>query len=384
MAQESNRNLFEEAYGLFNRIGESDFEYVYRGYFNHNITKKILILADNSIAKVTDASQATLQKRIYYIMVEGLQNITHHQEEIANDSNFDKYPGIFAIQKDGGRYFISTGNIVANDKIDALKSKLDIINSLDQNELKKFHREILASGSISDKGGAGLGLIEMSRKSGNKLLDSFEKLDNEFTYFYLQTMLPTDENFGTVNPDDSDEHNTLDSVKLLHREMNAENLQLYFNGFFNQDNLLSLLAIIKSRPNMPLTTIKISNVMVEMLQNIIKHGAKSSDESVGVPGVFFLGQTGNETILTSGNIINNESVEIISQRLDFVNGMSKEDLSDYYDDVLLDFDSTDAKRTGLGFTDLRIKSDRPLKYEFQDVEDGRKFYLLQTAVKTQK
>lgn len=77
-------------------------------------------------------------------------------------------------------------------------------------------------------------------------------------------------------------------------------------------------------------------------------------------------------------------MEIISQRLDFVNGMSKEDLSDYYDDVLLDFDSTDAKRTGLGFTDLRIKSDRPLKYEFQDVEDGRKFYLLQTAVKTQK
>ena len=104
MANESTSNLFGAAYDLFKRIGETDFEYVYRGYFNHNITKKILVLADKSIAKVAGDTQATLQKRIYYIMVEGLQNITHHQDEIANDRNFDKYPGLFAIQKSGEKY----------------------------------------------------------------------------------------------------------------------------------------------------------------------------------------------------------------------------------------------------------------------------------------
>ncbi len=383
MAKESTNNLFDAAYSLFKRIGTSDFEYVYRGYFNHNITKKILILADKNIARVTGETQATLQKRIYYIMVEGLQNITHHQDEIANDRNFDKYPGIFAIQKSGDRYYITTGNIVANDKVGDLKSRLEVINSLDKDELKKYHREILAYGSISDKGGAGLGLIEMSRKSGNKLVYRFEQLDDEFTYFYLQTMLPSDVadegNAGVVHS-----HCSMEGVMSLHKQMNKENLQLLFNGFFNQENLLSLLAIIKSRSNMPLTTIKISNVMVEMLQNIIKHGAKGINASVGVPGVFFLGQTGNETILTSGNIIQDDAAEMITKRLEFVNGMAKDELSDYYDDILLDFDSADAKRTGLGFTDLRIKSDRPLKYEFQQLDGGFKFYLLQTAVKTTK
>jgi len=382
MAKESTNNLFEAAYGLFKRIGDSDFEYVYRGYFNHNITKKILILADKSIAKVTGEAQATLQKRIYYIMVEGLQNITHHQDEIANDRNFDKYPGIFAIQKSGDKYYITTGNIVANDKVDDLRSRLDVINSLDKDELKKYHREILAYGSISDKGGAGLGLIEMSRKSGNKLLYNFEQLDEEFTYFYLQTMLPSDGK--DVDDDPIHAHCSMKGVMSLHQQMNKDNLQLLFNGFFNQENLLSLLAIIKSRSNMPLTTIKISNVMVEMLQNIIKHGSKVSDSNVGVPGVFFLGQTGNETILTSGNIISDDAADAITKRLEFVNGMAKDELSDYYDDILLDFDSADAKKTGLGFTDLRIKSDRPLKYEFQQLDGGHKFYLLQTAVKTNK
>lgn len=384
MAKESTSNLFGAAYDLFKRIGETDFEYVYRGYFNHNITKKILVLADKSIAKVTDDTQATLQKRIYYIMVEGLQNITHHQDEIANDRNFDKYPGLFAIQKSGDKYFITTGNIIANDKVSDLKSRLDVINSLDKEELKKYHREILTGGTISDKGGAGLGLIEMSRKSGSKLHYKFEKLDDEYTYFYLQTQLPSDDNGSSSEDYVIHSHCSMDGLMSLHHKMMAENLQLLFNGFFNQENLLSLLAIIKSRSNMPLTTIKISNVMVEMLQNIIKHGVKTEGVGVGARGVFFLGQTGNETILTAGNIIDDQSATTIEERLKFVNGMAKDALSDYYDDLLLDFESVDAKKTGLGFTDLRIKSDRPLKYEFQKLDGGGTFYLLQTAIKTNK
>jgi hypothetical protein len=176
----------------------------------------------------------------------------------------------------------------------------------------------------------------------------------------------------------------MDGLMSLHHKMMAENLQLLFNGFFNQENLLSLLAIIKSRSNMPLTTIKISNVMVEMLQNIIKHGSKPKEGVAGISGLFFLGQMGNETLLTSGNIIPNEAVQTITERLEFVNGMSKEELSDYYDDILLDFDTADAKKTGLGFSDLRIKSDKPLKYKFLPINDNEQFYLLQTSVKTKK
>jgi len=374
-------SLFDKAFNLFSRVEKQDFEYVYRGYFTHNITKKILVLADTNIQKAV--ARSTIQKRIYYIMVEGLQNITRHQDEV--DYETDKYPGIFAIQKRKKKYFVTTGNLVLNDKKASLKEKIAKINSLEKEELKKFHQEVLRTGVMSDKGGAGLGLIEMARKSGNKLVSSFELVNEEYSYFYLQTQIPT---LSEYEEDDEDQdvsmRRYLISIKKLHLSLNIENILLYFNGFFNQENLLSLLAIIKGRMNMSITTIRLSNVMVEMIQNIIKHGEQVDENTEGVPGIFFLAQQEENFTLTSGNFIKEEPKNVIEKRLQFVNGMTNDELSEYYDQILLDFELGDSKKTGLGFSDLRIKSGRPLTYHFHPVEDNNYFYILQTEVTNKK
>jgi len=371
-------NLFDKAFNLFSRVEKQDFEYVYRGYFTHNITKKILVLADSNIQKSVERS--TIQKRIYYIMVEGLQNITRHQDDLENKA--DKYPGIFAIQKQKERYYVTTGNLVLNEKIPELKKKISKINSLEKDELKKFHKEILRAGVISDKGGAGLGLIEMSRKSGNKLVASFELVNEEYSYFYLQTQIPTTKK-EKLDSDVQDLklRKSLISIKKLHLSLIIENIILYFNGFFNQGNLLSLLAIIKGRMNMSITTIRLSNVMVEMIQNIIKHGSERSDEISGAPGVFFLRQKeNNDFTLTSGNFINNEDAEKLKTNLAFINEKTDDEISEYYDKILLDIELGDSKKSGLGLSDLRIKSGKKLKYSFHEMGSGNNFYILQTTV----
>jgi len=370
-------NLFDKAFNLFSRIQQQDFEYVYRGYFNHSITKKILALADTNIQKTVNKS--TIQKRIYYIMVEGLQNITRHQDELEDDQ--EKYPGIFAIQKQDERYYVTTGNLVLNEKIPTLKQRIDKINSLEKEELKKFHKEVLRSGAINDKGGAGLGLIEMARKSGNKLIASFELINDKYSYFYLQTQIPTikKENFDT-QLEELKMRKSLISIKKLHLSLIVENILLYFNGFFNQENLLSLLAIIKGRLNMSMTTIRVSNVMVEMLQNIIKHGAKQV-EGKGVPGIFFIQQDENKNfILTSGNYVKKQDVEELKNKIEFINTLSNQELNEYYDKILLDIDTGDSKKSGLGFPDLRIKSGRKLNANFHKLDDQYYFYILQTIV----
>jgi len=374
-------NLFDKAFNLFSRVQQQDFEYVYRGFFTHNITKKILSLADLNIQKSVPFS--TIQKRIYYIMVEGLQNISRHQDELSEGN--DKYPGIFAIQKQKNRYYVTTGNLVLNARIPDLKQKINKINSLDKEELKKFHKDILKSGVISDKGGAGLGLIEMARKSGNKLVSSFELINEEYSYFYLQTQVPTNKK----EEEDSEIEElklrkSLISIKKLHLSLIIENIIVYFNGFFNQENLLSLLAIIKGRLNISITTIRLSNVMVEMLQNIIKHG-KIDEEMSGVPGIFFIQQMENDDFkLTSGNYINAETSDEVKEKIDYVNSLSKEELEEYYDKILLDIDNISSKKSGLGLPDLRIKSGEKLVYNFHKLEDNLYFYILQTTVKSKK
>jgi len=374
-------NLFDKAFNLFSRVQQQDFEYVYRGYFTHNITKKILTLADINIQKVVPFS--TIQKRIYYIMVEGIQNITRHQDEI--DDGNDEYPGIFAIQKQQERYYVTTGNLVLNKRIPSLKDKIKKINSLDKDELKKFHKEILRSGAISDKGGAGLGLIEMARKSGNKLIASFELINEDYSYFYLQTQIPTTKK-ETIE-DEVEElklRKSLISLKKLHLSLMIENILIYFNGFFNQENLLSLLSIIKGRLNLSITTIRLSNVMVEMIQNIIKHGSKEETDN-GVPGIFFVQQKDNsDFVLTSGNYIKENDAKKLEEKIIFVNSLSKEELEEYYDKILLDLDSITSKKSGLGLPDLRIKSGRKLIYNFHKLEKNIYFYILQTTVINKK
>ena len=64
-------------------------------------------------------------------------------------------------------------------------SKIDYINSLNRDELKAYYKEILNNGELSEKGGGGLGLIDIAKKSRNKLQYSFREIDEDYSFFTL-------------------------------------------------------------------------------------------------------------------------------------------------------------------------------------------------------
>ena len=83
-----------------------------------------------------------------------------------------------------------TGNFIPNSKINTIQSKLDNINALDKDGLKKLYKEILYNGEFSDKGTAGLGFVEIARKTGQKLSYEFHKVNDEYSYFTFQIRVP--------------------------------------------------------------------------------------------------------------------------------------------------------------------------------------------------
>jgi len=163
MEQEITNTNLGLAFTLFKNMQQDNLEYTYRGNFNTAITDNILSLAESNLQDTKE--KLKIRKRVYFIMVEGLQNITRHQEEV---NEIRKEPGLFVIQRKKESYYITTGNLIKSENIDGLKTLLDKINSLNAAELKEYYREILNSRSLSSKGGAGLGLIEIARKSGRK------------------------------------------------------------------------------------------------------------------------------------------------------------------------------------------------------------------------
>jgi hypothetical protein len=374
MRQTTKRSL-KLTYDLFSRVKTGDFEYIYRGAFTQNLTRKILSLAESNLQRFVDKS--SLQNRIYFIMVEGLQNVTRHQESTVKDET--EHAGIFAIQKVGNRYIITTGNTIVNTKVDSLKQRLEKVNNLDREELKKLHREILSTGELSDKGGAGLGLIEMARRSGNRLTFDFEYIDLYWSYFYLQTEIPS-RTYTRDAAEELEESNAMRDIKHLNHVLDKKDILLNFNGSFNQNNILSLLSIIKGQMRVNKSAKKVYYIMVEMLQNISKHGNFYEDNSDGNPGIFYLGQTKEEYVLTSGNYIPNKNVADVKERLDIINDMDNNELNEYFNKILLDQNVIDPKKTGLGFVDMRLKSHRKIAYDFKEVDDKYSFLTLQISI----
>lgn len=130
-----------------------------------------------------------VRKRIYNVLTELLQNLYHHSDEI-QPKNAGKTPSsVCIVNKSNHDYTVFTVNYIRNNKIENFKLKLDKINSLNPEELKKHYLEVLDNGEKSDKDGAGLGMIEISKKTGDKLNFEFIQLDDEFSLFILKTKI---------------------------------------------------------------------------------------------------------------------------------------------------------------------------------------------------
>jgi hypothetical protein len=93
------------------------------------------------------------------------------------------------IKMEGDAFFLTTGNLIRNDHIEALKAKLKLVNSYDRAELKELYREILSKQSSSSDNTGAMGLIDIARKSGNKLRYAFDKVNDEYSYYLLRVVI---------------------------------------------------------------------------------------------------------------------------------------------------------------------------------------------------
>jgi len=73
-----------------------------------------------------------------------------------------------------------------------LRSWLDKINDVagSREELRALYKQVLSNGIFSEKGGGGLGFIDIAKKSGQKLEYDFRPVDDDYSFFVLEISIP--------------------------------------------------------------------------------------------------------------------------------------------------------------------------------------------------
>jgi hypothetical protein len=181
-----NQGFLDFAYQLYKTMKTNEISLVYEGEVTQEITKTFTSLTEKSLAKSEESNQ--VQRKVFNVMVECLQNISKHADSVNEDGEADRR-GIVMVSKGNDSYNIITGNVIKNTKIPELTKNLEMVNSLDKDGLSDLYKKQIKEGRISDKGGAGLGLIDIAKKTGSKLTYQFKGLNEELSFFILTSTI---------------------------------------------------------------------------------------------------------------------------------------------------------------------------------------------------
>ncbi len=166
----------------------------YKGIITTELADSMLDMLEERLTQMSTIS-VKLRKKTFNVFIEVIQNLSrHHIEGIEEDSKFNESPNIsyIVLRKEEDGFVLFTANYIENAKVQGLNNWLNEVNACNEEELRKLYSKVLSNNSFSSKGGAGLGFIDIKRKSGEKLIYQFNKVDDTFSVFEFSVKIPNE------------------------------------------------------------------------------------------------------------------------------------------------------------------------------------------------
>ncbi len=351
--------------------------FVYRGVVTNENSVPLLMLLEN---EMKDSEYGNLgRKRLFMFVLESLQNVSRHSDDVQHAGM-----SVVAYSKTGAGYCVSTGNVISNEKIDGLREKLDEVNNLASEEIRGVYRQMLSHSELSNKGGAGLGLIEMAKKTGNRLDYDFIQIDNDCSYYVLSKTVDRG-GVGSHNPEKKEKYSGK-SIKQLEELMADNSIYLIWSGHLSHDVGKEVISFTETKLSEE-TNIqwmqrkRVFSTLVELLDNVEGNSpGRDEEEKFGKP-VAMIRVIDHIYYLTTGNLILTSRVEELKGKIDFVNNLSSEGLKEMFVKALTDQDPDSDSTGNLGLIEMAKKSGSRLEYKFDSVNDTYSYYTLTVKVK---
>ena len=177
--QSPAKEIYEDVLDMYRK---DDFD-ILSNYYGHFSQELVNAFSENTEELLFSLGvKKSIVKKVFSILIEGLQNIRFHGEEDSESKHF----GVFVLAIKNGNVRILFGSLISENKVELLTNRLSKLNSLNEDQVKEHYMEVLNNGIISEEGNAGLGFITMRLKSGSPLKINFFPLNNNLHLFTVE------------------------------------------------------------------------------------------------------------------------------------------------------------------------------------------------------
>ena len=163
-------------------------------YFNGPVSQTVVegiaeLLRDKMRAEETGMGSV---QRVFAILVEQMQNIVRYSDERIEGNN--GWEGEIAFgtlmvgHEEDGSYYIACGNRVKATEGKEIARRIDHLQGMDKDELKAYYKECRKKKKADSLKGAGLGFIDMARKSSRPLDYSITPIDGDNAFFIMKVV----------------------------------------------------------------------------------------------------------------------------------------------------------------------------------------------------
>ena len=343
----------------------------YFGTFSDEITDKLIGISEFYLEHKTELGK--LKNKVSFLIAECFQNIVRHGDVNEKIKSFN-HPDFFQFNVMDDRIILTSCNLIENKYIEDLEKKLIQVNSLTGDELKKLYNELLENGGFSNKGGAGLGLIDMARKSGLPLKYLFKEIENGVSQFFLLLEI--------INKKEiTEEKIQINDIEQFYQFLSKDNILILYKGDFSIDTIIPLIDMLQYNFNADKTLSGKERqriiTMIETLQNISKHGKRVNETT---EGVFTIRKTDNNYTLEVGNFIDEINCKKLEENLSSIKGMNLDEISNLYKKRLMETELTREGNCGLGLLEIARNSNNNFSYDFVPTLENELFYTIKIAI----
>ncbi len=356
-------------YSLYKDFTNEKLSLAYFGVFNDQITKMLIDLCADSVSKTKHLSK--LSRKASFLVAESFQNIIKHGIiEKDNISVIQYSKDFFQISILEDRVVISSANVIEDSNVDKLNKNIDYINSLNSDELRNYKKERLVKGTLSEKGGAGLGLIEMVRKSGLPLKKHFISLTEGYSLVILNIEVPILNDLGEHKVD-------IDRIGKLYKRLVEDGILMIYKGDFSSTSNSYLIDMLNNNfikdNKISSNNIKKIIAIIEVLQNVSKHGKKIDGS---IKGIFALSLIDNDLYIECGNFVKREDYNELKKNLETIKSGSIDDIEKMYAEKMAVLYMSDNDNAGIGMLEIARFTKNTFTYSFIETPEKEIFYTM--------